>query len=159
MPIVEQGKPAFNALECLDALAFEVDEDALGILVGAAPDLIGVVFAGGDDLLGPDFGGPSQLALFDQKRRLLLRTGEDALGFLVRATDDALGLFVDALGLPNLFGNRDAQLVDQVKRSRLVDDHVARQRPVSTGRDDPFELFEQEDDIYWTCLRRTGLEF
>src|SRR6187200_1408459 len=119
MTIVEQGKPALDALECLDALALEMDEHALGVLICAAPDLVGVVLAGRDDLLRSDLGGTSQFTLFDQKRGLLLRAGEDALCLLVGALGDPVAFFVDALGLTDLLRYGDTQLVDQVEGTGL----------------------------------------
>src|SRR6185503_13812326 len=90
--IVKQGKPALDALECLDALALEMDEHALGVLIGAAPNFVGVVIAGRDDLRRTDLGSTGQLTLLDQERGLLLRAGEDALCFLVGALGDAVAL-------------------------------------------------------------------
>jgi hypothetical protein len=49
--VIEQGKTTLDALERLDALPLEMDQHALSVLVGAAPDLVGVAFALGDDLL------------------------------------------------------------------------------------------------------------
>ena len=40
--LVEQGDPLLDALERLDDVALEADEDADRVLVGAAPDVVGV---------------------------------------------------------------------------------------------------------------------
>ena len=67
-----------------------------------------------DDLRGALLRGARQLALLDEERGLLLGAGEDALGLLLGTLDEALGLLVDALGLADLLGHGDAQLVDEV---------------------------------------------
>ena len=76
-----------------------------------------------DDLLRADLGGAGQLALLDEERGLLLGAGEDALGLFLGTLDEPRRLLVDALGLADLLGHGDAQLVDEVERSHLVHDH------------------------------------
>ena len=124
-----------------------------GVLVGAAPDLVGLALALGDDLLRLDIRGARQLALLDQECGLLLGTCQDALRLLLGALDDALRFVVDALRLAHLLGHGNAQLIEQVERTRLVDDHVARQRHGAAARDQPFELFDQKDDVDESRLR------
>ena len=102
-----------------------------------------------------DLCGAGQLALLDQESGLLLGTREDALRLLLGALDDALGLLVDALGRADLFGHRDAELVEQIEGSRLVDDHVARQRHVAAAGDHALELFDEKNDVDGTGLRCT----
>ena len=104
------------------SIALELDQHAGRVLVGAAADLVGLALAVGDDLLGLDLRGARQLALLDQERCLLLGAREDALGLFLGTLDDALGFLVDALGLADLFGHGNAQLVEQIERARLVDD-------------------------------------
>src|SRR6476661_5996253 len=71
--LVEQRQAASNALERLDALALELDQDAGSVGVGAAADLLAVRLAFLDDLRTSDFGGTRQLALLDEEGCLLLR--------------------------------------------------------------------------------------
>ena len=90
MTLVEQCQPALDALECLDALPLQVDQDALGVLVGTAADLLRLALAVADDLARALLGGTRQLALLDQVGRLLLGAGSDPLGLLLGTIDDAL---------------------------------------------------------------------
>src|SRR5688572_6157389 len=118
MPVVEQRKAALDALEGADALAFELDQHALRVLVRAAPDLVCLTLAVGDDLRGANLSGAGELALLDEESGLLLGASQDALGLLLGALDDALGLFVDSLGSANLLRHGNPQLVEQVERPR-----------------------------------------
>jgi hypothetical protein len=77
------------------------------------------------DLVAHLLGLPGQLAFLDQVRRLLLGTGEDLLGFLASLLEQSIDLGVDAFGGLDLFGDRHAQLVDQIERIRLIDDDAA----------------------------------
>ena len=87
--LVEGAQAAPDALERLDALALELDEDARGVVVGArrissasrAPSAMISCRA----LLG----GARQLALLDEEGGLLLGAREDALGLLLGALDEA----------------------------------------------------------------------
>ena len=47
MTLVEQGQPALDALERLDALPLEMDQHALGVFVRAAADLLRLALARG----------------------------------------------------------------------------------------------------------------
>src|SRR5262245_1862222 len=86
--LVEQRQSASNALERLDALALELDQDARRVGVGATADLLGVRLALVDDLLAADLGGTRQLALLDEERGLLLSAGEDALALFLGTLDE-----------------------------------------------------------------------
>jgi hypothetical protein len=94
-----------------------------------------------------------EAALVDEKRRLLLRLGDDPLGLFLGLLDDPLALGVDPLCGADLLGNGDAKLVDQPERRRLVDDDVVRQRQPPTVRDDRLEALDEEDDVDRSALR------
>ena len=101
----------------------------------------------GDDLLRPELRGTRQLPLLDEERGLLLGTREDALGLLLGALDEARRLLVDALGLADLLGHGDTQLVDEVERAHLVHDHGIGHGHAAAVRDQRFEAFDEEDDV------------
>src|SRR3954454_5029480 len=86
--LVQQRQAASNALECLDALALELDQDAGGVGVCAAADLLGVALPFFHDLRTSDLGGTRQLALLDEERGLLLGAGEDALALFLGTLDE-----------------------------------------------------------------------
>ena len=68
-----------------------------------------------------------------------------------RLLQDPLALGVDPLRGPDLLGDRDPELVDQVERRRLIDDDVAGQRePLAVG-DQGFQPLDEEDDVDRTC--------
>src|ERR687891_389370 len=77
--LVKQGQAPLDALERLDALPFQPDQDGLRVLVGAAPDLVRLALAGRNDLGRLDLRGLGELPLLDEECSLLLRAGEDAL--------------------------------------------------------------------------------
>src|ERR687895_837872 len=81
--LVEQRDSSFDALQRLDALAFELDQDAGCVLVCTAPDLFGLAVSLGHDLLAALLGRARQLALLDQERRLLLGARDDPVGLLL----------------------------------------------------------------------------
>ena len=99
------------------------------------------------DLLGPELRGPGQLPLLDEERGLLLGTCEDPLGLLLGALDETGGLLVDALGLADLFGHGDTQLIDEIERAHLVHDHGVGHGHAAAVRDQRFEAFDEEDDV------------
>jgi len=68
-----------------------MDENGLGVLVGAGANIVRFTLALGDDLLRTQLGDAGQLTFLDQEGGLLLGAGEDALGLFVSALDDALG--------------------------------------------------------------------
>ena len=125
--LVEHRDPLLDALQRLHHVTLEANEHADGVLVGTAPDLVGVCLGVGDD--GPALlvGGLGETALVDEECRLLLRLRDDALRFLLGLLDDPLTLGVDALGGSDLFGNGDAQLVDESERGVLIHDDVRGQ--------------------------------
>ena len=88
-----------------------------------------------------------QAALVDQERGLLLGTGDDPLRLLLGLLDDPLALGVDALRGADLFGDGDAELVDEAERGVLVDDDVVRQRQLLAVRDERLEALDEEDDV------------
>jgi hypothetical protein len=122
--LVEHRDALLDALQCLDDVAFEPDQDAHGVLVGPASNLVGVTLGVGDDAPALLVGSLSQAPLVNEECRLLLRPGNDALGLFLGRFDDPLPLGVDALGGPDLLGNGDAELVDETERRVLVDDDV-----------------------------------
>ena len=96
-------------------------------------------------------GGLGQAALVDQEGRLLLGLGDDPLGLLLGLLDDPLALGVDPLGGADLFGDGDAQLVDEAERRVLVDDDVGRERQLLAVGDQRLEALDEEDDVDRTC--------
>ena len=131
-------------------LAFEhVD----GVLVGAAADALGVGLGVGDDAAALGHGLLGQPAFVDEKRGLLLGTGDDPLRLLLGLLDDPLAFGVDPLRRADLFGDGDSELVDEAERGRLVDDDVVRQRKLLAVRDDRLEALDEEDDVDRRALR------
>ena len=104
-----------------------------------------IALADGLGLLG-------QPALVDQEGRLLLGLGDDPLGLVLGLLDDPLALGVDPLGGADLFGDGDAQLVDEPERRVLVDDDVGRERQLLAVRDQRLEALDEEDDVDRSAL-------
>ncbi len=149
---VEQGDALLDALERLDDVALEPDQDTDRVLVGAAADLLGVAMGVGDDLAALGLGRLGQATLVDQERGLLLGLRDDPLGLLLGLLDDPLALGVDALRSADLLGDGDAKLVDETERRVLVDDDVVRQREFLAVRDQRLEALDEEDDVDAECL-------
>jgi len=155
---VEQVDSAFDALERLDDVALEADQHVDGVFVGAAADLLGVLLGLGDDPAALGLGLLGEATLVDEERGLLLGTGDDPLRFLLGLLDDPLALGVDALRGANFLGDGDAELVDQAKRGRLVDDDVVRQGEFLAVRDDRLKALDKEDDVDLGTLRLRSTE-
>ena len=147
MTLVEHVDPALDAGERLDAFALEPDEDAGGVLVGAAPDLARLGLGVLDDLAGPLLRRADELALLEHLRRLLLGAADDRVPLLASALRDAAGLLGDAARLAHLVGHGDAQLVDELEDGGLVEHDVVRQRHLLAGRDERLQTFHQKDDV------------
>ena len=82
-----------------------------------------------------------------------MRSGDDSLGLLLGLLDDSFALGVDPLRRADLFGDGDAQLVDEAKRGGLVDDDVVRKGKAPAVRDDRLEALDEEDDVDRSGLR------
>jgi hypothetical protein len=149
----QQGDAVLDALERLDHITLEADQDADGVFVGAAADLAGVALRRRDDLAALDVGRLGEPALVDQEGRLLLGLGEDALGLLLGLLDDPLTLGIDPFGGTDLFRDRDAQFVDEAKGGVLVDDDVRRQGELLAVRDEGLESLDEEDDVDGSALQ------
>jgi hypothetical protein len=152
-PRVEQLDAALDALERLDDVALQTNEHVDGVFVRTAPDLLGVRLGLADDPPALRLGLLREASFVDQERRLLLRPGDDPLGLFLRLLDDPLALGVDALRGADLLGDRDAELVDESERGRLVDDDVVGQRQPLPVRDDRLEALDEEDDVRRDALR------
>ena len=145
--------PLLDALERLDDVALETDQHADRVFVGAAADLVGVAVGVADDHAALGLGRLGQAALVDEEGGLLLGPGDDPLGLLLGLLDDPLALGVDPLGGADLFGDGDAQLVDEAERRVLVDDDVRRQRQLLAVGDERFEALDEEDDVDRSALQ------
>jgi hypothetical protein len=145
--LVEKRDPLLDALEGLDDLPLEPDEDPDRIFVGAATDVVRVVLGLADDPPTLDFGQLREPPLVDQEGRLLLGAGDDPFGLLLGLLDDALALGIDPFRGADLFGHGDAELVDEAEGCCLVDDDIARQWQLPTVGDDRFEALDKEDDV------------
>jgi hypothetical protein len=122
-------------------------------LVGAAADVVRIGLGLTDDAAALQLGLLGETPLVDEEGGLLLGPGDDPFGLLLGLLDDALTLGVDPLGGANLFGDSDAQLVDEAKGSCLVDDDVCRQGQAAAVGDDRFEALDEKDDVDWSALR------
>jgi hypothetical protein len=151
---IEHRDALLDALERSDEVALEADQHADRVFVGAAADLVGIVVRPGDDPPALRLGGLGQAPLADEEGRLLLRPGDDPVGLLAGALQDALALLVDPLGLADLLGDGDPQLVDEAEGRVLVDDDVVRQRQLLAVRDQRLEALDEEDDVDLDDLRR-----
>ena len=92
-------------------------------------------------------GGLGETALVDEECRLLLGLRDDALRFFLGLLDDPLTLGVDALGGSDLFGNGDAQLVDESERGVLIHDDVRGQGQLLAVGDEGFQPLDEENDV------------
>jgi hypothetical protein len=145
--LVQHRDPLLDALKRLDDVTLEPDQHAHRVLVGALADLVRVRLGVGDDAPALLVSGLGQTALVDEERRLLLRSGNDAFGLFLGLLDNPLALGVDALGGADLFGNGDAQLVDETECSVLIDYDVGRQGQLLAVGDEGFEPLDEEDDV------------
>ena len=107
----------------------------------------------GDDLAALGLGRLGQTALVDQECSLFLCLRDDPLGLLLRLFDDPLALGVDPLGGADLFGDGDAQFVDEAEGSVLVDYDVGRERQLLAVGDQRFEPFDEKDDVDRSVLQ------
>ena len=98
-------------------------------------------------------GRLGQPALVDQEGGLLLGPRDDPLGLLLGLLDDPLALGVDPLGGADLFGDGDAQLVDEAERGVLVDHDVGRERQLLAVGDQRFEALDEKDDVDRSVLQ------
>src|SRR3990172_4248797 len=145
-PCVEHGEPALDALQRLDALALELDEHARGVLVRSSADLLFLRVRRLEQLRGAAFRLLRQAALSDQEG-----------GLLLRSRLDALRLLVDPLRLADLFGDRRAQLIEQLLGLELVDDDVVREGQLRPIGDERVEALDEEHDVDGEILlNRTG---
>ncbi|MFI5225349.1 MAG: hypothetical protein ACHQ3P_01600 [Candidatus Limnocylindrales bacterium] len=151
-PLVEEGDALLDALEGLHDVALEADQDRGGVLVGTPADVVADAFGLADDPAALVLGRLGQAALVDEEGRLFLGPADDPLRLLLGLLDDPLTLGVDPLGGPDLLGDGDAQLVDEIEGGDLVDDDVVRQRQLLAVRDDRLEPLDEEDDVDGTDL-------
>jgi len=136
-----------DGLERSHHFCLESHEHFGGVVVGAAADLLAFGVGLTDDFVAHLFGLPGQLTFFDQVRGLFLSACKDLLRFLAGLLEQPLDFGVDALGRPYLFGDGDAQLVDQIERIALIDYHAASQGKLAAAGDLLFEFLDQEDDV------------
>ncbi len=106
-----------------------------------------------DDHPALRLGRLGQATLVDQEGGLLLGPGDDPLGFVLCLLDDPLALGVDAFGRADLFGDGDAQLIDEAEGRVLVDHDVRRQRQLLAVGDQRFEALDEEDDVDRSALQ------
>jgi hypothetical protein len=151
--LVEKRNALLDALEGLDDLALEPNQDAHGVLVCAAADLLGLVLRLADDPAALGFRLLGEAALVDEEGGLLLGSGHDPFGLLLGLLDDPLAFGVDPLGCADLLGDGDAQLIDEAEGGGLVDDDVARQGEAPAVRYDRLEALDEEDDVDRRALR------
>ncbi len=151
-PLVEEGDALLDALEGLDDVPLEADEDRCGVLVGTPPDVVADALGFADDAAALVLGRLGQAALVDEEGRLFLSPGDDPLRLLLGLLDDPLALGIDPLRGPDLLGDGDPQLVDEIEGGDLVDDDVVRQRQLLAVRDDRLEPLDEEDDVDGTGL-------
>jgi hypothetical protein len=156
--LVEHGDALLDALEGPHDLALEPDEDRYRVFVGAAADFVRVRFGTGDDPPALFFSSLGQAALVDEECGLLLGARDDPLRLLLGLVDDPLALGVDSLRRADLFGDRDAQLVDQPERGVLVDDDIGREGQLLPVREDRLEALDKKDDVDGGALR-SGARF
>jgi hypothetical protein len=102
-------------------------------------------------------GDLQEATLVDQERGLFLRLGHDPLRLFLRLLHDPLALGVDALGGTDLFGDGDAQFIDESEGGILVDDDIGRERQLLAVRDERFEALDEEDDVDGSDLLQPGL--
>ena len=140
-----------DGLERARHFRLESGQNLCGVVVRAFADLLAFGVRLADDLIAHLLGLPGQLAFLDEVRCLFLGPGEDLLRLLSSLLKQAFDLGVDALGGPDLLGDGHAQLVDQIERLALIDNHAAGERKPATAGDLLFEFLDQEDDV-----RRTG---
>ena len=107
----------------------------------------------GDDLAALGIGRLGQAAFVDQKGRLFLCLRDDALGLLLRLLDDPLAFRVDPLGGADLFGDGNAQFVDEAEGSVLIDYDVGRERQLLAVGDQRFKPFDEKDDVDRSVLQ------
>ena len=155
--LVEEGDAILDALERLDDVTLEAYEDTDRVLVRPAPDVVGVAVRGGQDLPALALGGLGQAPFVDEEGGLFLGLGHDPLGLGLGLLDDPLALGVDPLGGADLFGDRDAELIDEAERRVLVDDDVGRERQLLAVGDEGFEALDKEDDVDERSLQADGL--
>ena len=107
----------------------------------------------GDDLPALGVGRLGEASFVDQEGRLLLGLRDDPLRLFLGLLDDPLALGVDALRRPDLFGDGDAELVDQAEGGVLVDDDVGGEGQLLAVRDQRFEALDEEDDVQRSALQ------
>jgi hypothetical protein len=81
--LIQGGESAPDALQGLDDLTLQLDEDAGSVGVSALLDLLGLGPGLLDDLFRAQLGRSSELALLDEEGGLLLRPRDDALRFVL----------------------------------------------------------------------------
>ena len=118
--------------------------------------VVGVDLRSLDDLSPLGLGELEKAALSDQEGGLLLGPAHDPRCLFLGLLDDPFAFRVDPLGGPNLFGNRDPELIDEVEDRIAVDDRVPRQGKGLARGDQRLEPFEEEDDVQGS-LRVGGL--
>ena len=155
--VVEDRHPLLDAGEGLGDLRLERGQDLEGVLVGARADLVARVLGLADDPPALFLGELEEPALADEERGLLLGPADDPGRLLLRLLDDPLALRVDPLRGADLFGDGDAELIDEVEDGVPIDDGAPRQRQRTAGRDEGFEPLEEEDDVQERILRRDGV--
>jgi hypothetical protein len=155
--LVEESDALLDALQRVNDVALQADQDRDRVLVRAATDLLCLGLGAGDDPATLLVGRLRETAFVDQESGLLLGAGDDSLGLLLRLVDDPLAFRVDALRGANLFGYGNAELVDQAQSGVLVDDDVVGQRQLLAVGDQRLEALDQEDDVDRSVLRERGL--
>jgi hypothetical protein len=145
--LVQEADALLDALQRPLHVALEAFEHAHGVFVRAGADPLAVGMCVFDDPLALGLGRLGQAALVDEERRLFLGAADDALCFFLGFLDDAFALGVDPLRGANLFGDGDAELVDEPEGRVLVDDNVRRERQLLAVGDQRLEALDEEDDV------------
>src|SRR5207245_3827660 len=80
-------------------------------------------------------------------RRLFLRGADDLLGLFARFREHPVSLLIHAPRLFDLFGDRDAKLVDEIKDGGLLEDDLAGHRDLPCVDGHGLEPFHEELDV------------
>src|ERR671933_1203395 len=89
-------------------------QDLLGVAIGALTDVVGLALRALNDRLAARFGGARDLVRHNELFRLLSRDFEEAIGLLFALRDHTIPLLLNLPGGFDLFGNRRAQLVNDL---------------------------------------------
>ena len=107
-----------------------------------------------EQVLRPRLGLAQDRLILQQERRLLLCGADDLLRLFAGLREHAIALLVDAPGLFDLFGDGDAELVDEVEDRGLLEDDLAGHRDFSSVDNEGLEALDQELYVHVTLPQR-----